>query len=55
MRNISPAILAAYTCPDPLEKAQLAQKIYIDLCAQAYDHAAPIDIGLRPSRPNKPE
>ena len=55
MRDISPAILAAYTCPDPLEKAQLAQKIYIDLCAQAYDHAAPIDIGLRPSRPNKPE
>ena len=55
MRDISPAILAAFTCPDPLEKAQLAQEIYTDLCAQAYDHATPIDIGLRPGRPDSPE
>ena len=40
MRDISPAILEAYNCPDPLEKAQLAQKIYTDLCNQAYSYAA---------------
>ncbi len=55
MRDISPAILEAYNCPDPLEKARLAQELYTDLCNQAYSYAAPIDIGLRPGRPDKPE
>ena len=44
MPDISPAILAAYNCPDPLEKAQLAAQAYDDLKKGHYDHAAPIDI-----------
>ena len=55
MPDISPAILAAYNCPDPMEKAQLAAQAYNDLKKGHYDHAAPIDIGLRPGRPDKPE
>ena len=55
MCNISPAILAAYACTDPLEKARLATKVYADLSNGIYSHAAPISIDLRPGRPAKPE
>ena len=55
MPDISPAILAAYACTDPLEKARLASKIYADLSDGLYSHAAPIAIDLRPGRPDKPE
>ena len=55
MPDISPAIMAAYNCPDPREKAQMAAQAYDDLKKGHYDHAAPIDMGLRPGRPEKPE
>lgn len=55
MQDISPAIAEAYSCKDPLQKAQLTSVIYKKLKCGTYTLAKPISIGLRPGRPAHPQ
>ena len=47
-------ILAAFACPDPLKKAQLARDIYKKLCEGHISHFTQADVPLRPGRPATP-